>query len=297
MNSLNFVRYHPSLRGHQDPSASEYSWQTFYKAIQLRLKQQLSGYTIVSYTANSSDPSPGTLTLNEISGKESFKEFTGPIARLSMKSCMSGLYTALDTPLRQSNVDEVLESTPLVTNASWGLESVYCRNRNSRFMAIIDGEAALTKEQVRSSIACFAFGTIMTLFFIVSFLVWMGVSASGIIFITVAYAIYVFNSVRKAVGLTSAYKNVFNDDHAVDLRTKSNAIYQVQETFRVSEPKAWVYWTVFVLEVTVFGLIPLIALFVAGNNRVGIVFIIMFFFCLIRDVCSAPGKDRKKISV
>lgn len=214
----------------------------------------------------------------------------GLYSRLTTTPCMKPLYSVLHEPLRQYNVDDVLDFTSYITNSSWGLESVYCRSNSTRFMAIIDGEAALTKEQVKSSVACFAFGTIMTLLFVVSLLVWFGGSTSAIIFIVVTYTLLVMGSLKRTVGLASVYKKVFKDDHKVNLGTKSEALYIIQETFRVSEPRRELYWFLLACELILFGLIPLISLFSAGNNRVGIVFIVLFLFAMLRDVCNAPGK-------
>ena len=210
---------------------------------------------------------------------------------------MCKLFTVLDKPVRQHNVDGVMEFTPYVTNASWGLESIYCRNRNTRFMAIIDGEAALTKKQVTSSIICFVFGTAMTLFAIVSFLVWFGAPANAVMFVTIAYVIFTYSSVRSSVGLNSTYKSVFNNDNQMNTEVKSNALYQVKETFRISEPRPEIYWITLVLELFLFVVIPLAALFAAGNPRVGIVFVGLSLFAVIRNVCNAPGKVLSSLHV
>ena len=202
---------------------------------------------------------------------------------------MSKLFAVLHEPIRQHDIDGVMEHTPYVTNLSWGLESIYCRNRSARFVAIIDGEAALTKDQVTSSIVCFVFGTLMTLFAIISFLVWFDASASAILIVSIVYALLVLTSVRKSLGLREAYGKVYNDGHDVNQNSKSNGLYQVQETFRISEPRKVLYWTALALELLLFMIIPLVALFISGNNRVGIVFICLSFTAVIRNVCNAPG--------
>lgn len=232
---------------------------------------------------------PDKLTFSEIAQKDSFRSSTGLLSRLSISPCMSKLFAVLHEPIRQHDIDGVMEHTPYITNLSWGLESIYCRNRNARFVAIIDGEAALTKDQVTSSIACFIFGTLMTLFAIVSFLVWFDASTSAIVFVSIVYALLVLTSVRKSLGLREAYRKVYNDDHDVNHHSKSNGLYQVQETFRISEPRKELYWIALGLELLLFMIIPLIALFASGNNRVGIIFIFLSVTAVIRNVCNAPG--------
>lgn len=256
----------------------------------MRLKQGFSGYKTVTYTAHGNEPHPDVLTFHDILTKESSRVSTNLFSRLSISPCMGKLFYTLHEPARQHNVDGVLEYTPYVTRTSWGLESIFFRNRSARFMAIIDGEAALTKEQVTSSIVCFLFGIVMTLFAIISLLVWMDAPTSAIVFVTIFYVIFVFNSVRGSIGLGTAYKKIFNDNHEINLTEKSDALYHVQETFRITEPRPELYWTVFCVGVILLVIIPLIALFSAGNNRVGFVFIGMSFFTVVRNVCNAPGK-------
>ena len=289
---LELVRYHPKLRMMHDENSNERTWTAFYNAAKLRMKQRLSGYSTVTFISNGTDKNPTNLTFDEITDKQSFRSFIGPLSWLTTK--MGCFYTVLDTPQRQYSVDEVLEFTPYVTNSSWGLESVYFRNRSNRFIAIIDGQASLSKSQVRSSLICFLIGTLFKLFLLVSLLVWLQAPVSAILVFGAIYLLSVLGNVKKSIGLNAAYKAVNERDdgssnNEIQRNKTSTALYQVQDTFRISEPKELLYWLVLSLDLIFFFVIPLAALFSAGNIRVAIVFIVIGIISTVRNVFNAPS--------
>jgi hypothetical protein len=290
---LELVKYHPKLREGRNPEADERSIETFYLAFLLRMKQRLSGYMNVMYTASGSDPHPDGLSYREVQNQDSFFRFTGIWGRLTQLKFMKNFYTVLDEPMRQYNVDEVLDSTPFVTRSSWSLESIYCRNRDTRFVAIIDGESAITREQASSSFYCFILGTVLTLFAVVSLLVWFDAGVFPGTMIMLLYILAVFNTVRNSVRIKAAYKKILTDegdsDRRINRQIRSTPIFQVEDTFRITEPTTSLCWIVFGIDLLFFFIVPTIALFTAKNNRVGIVFILMGFVCIIRKVFNAPA--------
>lgn len=293
LRCLELIRYHKKLRDDNDSEYSEHSLTTFRRAVQLRLKQSLSGYQIVSYTATGSDKSPDETDFGETLDKDSFETYISPLSWLTKQPFMGLFYDVLEKPVRQFNVDDVLEFTPFVTNNSWGLESIYCRRKNTRFIAIIDGVSALTKEQVRSSLACYVFGFVITLFAIVGFLSWMGASGQAILVVVILYLLSVYGSTKRRLGVNSVYKNLQTredgSERDINKQMQSDALYQVQETYRITEPRKEMCWIVFVLSLVVFQLIPLLALLSAGNSRVAIVFFFMSLVSILRSVCNAPA--------
>lgn len=287
---LELVRYHPKLRNLHDPDSNERTATTFLRAAILRMKQRLSGYTSVTFVAQGLDIHPENMTYNEIKAKPSFRTYTGPISWLSRSCILSKLYTVLDTPERQYSVDEVLEFTPYVTRSSWGLESMYFRNRNTRFIAVVGGMSSLTPGQVRSSMICWAFGTLITLFVILSLLVWLGAPSSLIIVVAVVYFLSLIDNARKTIGLRAAYKSILTGGGSDgDGNPKSTAVYLVQESFRITEPKELCYWVALSFNIFFFFVVPIIALFYSGNNRVAIIFIVLGVITTLRDVFNAPA--------
>ncbi len=289
---LELIRYHPKLRDNNIADMSEYNITTFLRAIRLRMKQRLSGHKDISYTTHGSDPHPDNMSYDEVRKKDSYQSSTGIFSKFTQSSFMSSFYTVLDEPKREYNVEDVLEYTPYITGQSWGLESIFCRNRDTRFIAIINGMGALSKEQIKSSIACFGVGGFLFLFAIISLLVWFGLPNSAIGIVVLLYLVFLYKSMQSSLGLRATYKSVMTQEEnrgSVNENRKSDALYQVEESFRITEPKVGVCWVVLGLEVLFFFIIPLIALFRSSNNRVGIVFIIMGIIYLLRDVCNAPA--------
>ena len=294
---LELVRYHPTLRETNDPDSNERTMKTFMRAIKFRMKQMLSGSTIVSYVAHGTDPNPKGLSYDEVMSRESIQSYTGPFSRLSRLDFMSCCYTIPDEPVREYSVDEVLEFTPYITRSSWGLESIYCRQRNTQFIAIIDGISAITSGQVKSSIACFVYGRLITVLVLVSLLSWIGLPVGGLVFVIILYALASYSSVRKTLGLRSVHQATFTQGDGisrdVDRTKKSDGLYQVQQIFRISEPKPIYCWIVLCLAIVVFYIFPAIALFNAGNNRVGTVFIVAGIVTVLRNIFSAPAVLRE----
>lgn len=285
---LELIAYHKNFRLEGDTD-DDRSIRTFRRAIALRLKQILSGYELVTYTATGSDKTPDTTEFGEVLMKASLERHMGPYSWVTMQKFADFFFDPLETPKRQFSVDDVLEFTPYVTNNTWGLESIYCRDRETRFIAIINGESALTPQQVKSSLACFILGSVMTLGAIVGFLHFMGVSAQGLIIVAILFCASSYQSIKSQIGLNSAYTHVLSRDEDINRDKRSDALYQVQELYRVSEPRVEMYWLFLIVSVVCFQIIPIYGLFSAGNTRIGLIFIFMSLVAVLRAVCSAPA--------
>lgn len=291
---LELIKFHPKLRDFNNPDDHEKTFQTFLRAMLLRCKQRLSGYESFSYIAHGSeDQHPDSLSYSQIKQKEGVKRSTGLFGMLTKTKIMSKLFTVLEEPVRQYNVDDVTEYTPYVTNSSWGLESIYCRHRRARFIAIVDGEAALTRAQAKSNLICFGFGIMATWLFIVSTLVWLGFNFMVPIVASLLYFAIVYTNVRNSLGLYEAYKHILAREdgnlRSIKRNTKSSSLYQVQESFRITEPRRELYWVAIALQILLFIIIPTTALFNSKNVRVGIVFIFLSLLSILRDICNAPA--------
>jgi hypothetical protein len=290
---LDLVRYHPKLRQGHNPEEDESTFETLTLAFKWRMKQVLSGYKTVSYISHGADPHLNEVSYNELRTKKNFVSRIGILSRLTRQNFMSCCYKVLDEPVRQYNVDEVLEFTPFVTRSSWSLESIYCRNRKSRFIAIIDGASAVTRQQAKSTFYCYIVGTVLTLFAVVSVLVWFGAGPVVIIVVILLYALIVYSSLRKSLGLNAVYNQILSREdgcgRSINRHRESNTLYQVRETFRISEPTPEFCFIMFGLEVVLFFIVPIIALIVAKNYRILVVFILMGLISSIRNVFNAPA--------
>lgn len=107
----------------------------------MKQKSLLSGFKVANYIANSSEPSIIEMDWAVVEGKDRFVATTGLLSRLTVLLAKCGLfYDTLDEPQRKYTVDEARGYAPFVTSHSWGLEKMYCRNRKSNLVAVVDGK-------------------------------------------------------------------------------------------------------------------------------------------------------------
>ena len=287
---LELIRYHPKVRHNfSDPDPHAWTRKVFYHATVLRLKQHLSGYTTVTYMHKGYDIDDARrrrFSKLDRQGTRTVNKHTRMFSRLTKTSFMKPFYTRLEHPVREYNLEEVLESSAYITNASWSLESIYCNKifDSGPFVTIIDGEGAITGQQVKSSIICFFLGRVLTLMMLLSILIWLREPALLICSIVAIYVFIMLLQSRKFYKLKKAYQRSFDSEW--EMASKSRVLTQVHEKFRVTEPKLGFCWTVFCLEILFYFMIPVVSLFLCGNFRIGVFFIFMGFFTIIRNVCN-----------
>jgi hypothetical protein len=97
------------------------------------------------------------------------------------------VFKHLDPPRRLYTIEDVQDFRPILTKNTWGLERLYCRPSNSRYVAIVRGPGALTPDQVKSSVACAFIALILWLLILTSILSWLD---SGNLSIILAAALY-----------------------------------------------------------------------------------------------------------
>ena len=279
---LAMVRHHRSI--HCDSNEHGNNNATFltlfWYALELRMTRMLSGIErfthIVHHSDQHSDPNLNPNPKSE----ESYQSTSGLFSKLTRQRFMRSFYHVLDEPVRQYSVSYILGSIPYVTRSSWGLEYIFCLGRNANFITIIDGLSSLTPRQVQSSNICFAFGMFFIIFTLLGVMVWFELPYYAIIIAVILYMIVQYSAVKRVIFLNKTYRksNALTLDDGtnsdVNQLENSNALYEVKETFRITKPKSMFWRSILGIEVIFFFLIPLIALFTAGNNRVGIVFII-----------------------
>ena len=212
---------------------------------------------------------------------------------------LSNYFIKKDPPIRLYTIEDVGDRRPWLTKHSWSLEKVFCRDPDSRYVAIVKGPGALRRAQVRSSAICSFVGTALMLLVFLSFLVWMRI---GGVFIAFAFAIALIlawqsldNARRLATVTTDLLdvKGLFNAPEAGgDVEAKkegevspeagarsakeaSEAVYLTTQYERMNEPTELVCWILLGLEVAVWYLYPLITLFMLGNSAVGCLFFVV----------------------
>jgi hypothetical protein len=279
------------------------------RCITLRQMATYSGLRKVNYLAR------GTIEDSEYTDKQSDKEsknlnmipesyeekisWLGKLTLWSRISSTDGnfcfrFYEHLDEGSEQRiyTLDDARDVRPYVTSYTWNLEKIFCRTRNSRYIAIIKGPGAITKSQMRSSVICSIIGTGLIFFFFFSVLLYLGL---GIVFtmFLVAVAVIIalptlkstYRLYKLGVGLirlkilTGFIARVEDREEVIESSengdTPSEAVYVVEENYRVSRPTIFFCWIMFLLEVVIFFVYPFFSLFLVGNYPLALLFIIV----------------------
>lgn len=301
---LQLIRYSDHSPIEYEENEGRFNLKTIVAAFRMKMKHKLSGVVVASYNASGTDPSSSGMSLAEIQDKYNsnvsdddgvqlfrksrkfydYREHRSVYARLTQFLACCGLFEKKEEPQRQHNVDDVLGYAPFVTNSTWGLESMYCRNRKRRFVAVVDGESAMTREQGLSSSICYFIGMVLTLFSFVAFMVWMDLPAGAIGVLCAFYAIFCIRSVMHTVKLKGMYDNLRVDTSNGD---ESEVLYQVHETFRITEPTDTLCWMVLFLELIFLFVIPVGALYHSGNVPVSTLFIFTSIVTFARRYCNS----------
>lgn len=295
---LHLVKKNPELRNMDDEDENETMIRTFSRLVILRLKQKLSGYESITYLVQGNETNPDMLTYNDVKKIDSIKSYVGPFSTLTKTKFMNRFYNVLEEPKRQHSVSDILDNSSFVTNTSWGLESVFCRNRSARFVAVTGGESALTDKQVGSSTWFFGVGLITIWLSLVGILVWVlrfilpgGFLALTILVPTVAFMTWLYkpykymcNVASKIVGTTPRTQMSFRQSR------KNETLHHIRLTYRVTEPSTQeLNWICVGFIAVVFFLSPVIAMFAVGNTPVGLIFLMLSAVTVLRDVCSFPA--------
>ena len=262
---LQLIRYSHSSPLDFDPDDSKLSWKVIRASILMKIKASFSG----NQTA---------LTINVTSSrKEETEPKKGFFTMFTLLLVKCGLYTELEEPKLQHDLDLVRGYTPYVTSSTWGLEKLYCRNHQTRYVAIVGGPAALNRRQVESSFACFFLGFLIQLFVSIAFMVWMKLRPGAIGIICAIYVLYFFQKIRKTIGLRQTYDKLEDDASA-----EGKAIYQAKEINRITEPTDGLCWVFLSLEIVLMFLFPFSALVANGSAYIVIYFSIISIVTFVR---------------
>jgi hypothetical protein len=140
------------------------------------------------------------------------------------------IFTVLDKPRTLYNINDAQGLRPFITKwvsyalkvnvctiysifhtlfsrlllQTWSMERFYCNPSSSRYVAIIDGPGAMTRNQILSSLSCSIIGICLVSLLIISFMVWFE-AGLGIILILLIFMLYVIvvhvKRVRKTVSI------------------------------------------------------------------------------------------------
>ena len=268
---LQLIRYSPNTTLKFEPKESKFSFKIIKAALLMKIKFKFSGTEVVSYTVTGSDSMPKEMSVAEIEKSHHPVHRHVPLAsRFTKVLVKCGLYKDIVDKL-QYDVDLVRGYTPYVTSSTWGLEKLYCRNRDTRYIAVVQGKSALTKQQVLSSFVCFFGGFIIQMFMFVAVMVWLELPAGAIGVICGLYALWSISGLWTSAGLAGIYKRVA--DKKNDNDQEPEILYQVQDDYRITEPSARLCWVILALECLFLFWFPLGAFLQSGNYPVGFLFL------------------------
>lgn len=220
--------------------------------------------------------------------------------------CM-GMYEILDTPQQIYSIDDARDVRPFLTAHTWSLEKIFCRPRNSRYIAIVRGPGALTRGQIKSSVACTILGSFLVFLLMVSLLTYLQAGVVGTIFLCIIaffIALPNFKSTFRllklakdlilvrtdlkeeaASGSKSARSINFSERENEDTvmgPTESEGLYITAMRYRVTRPTRTFAAILFGFEFFFFFFWPLAALFAIGNWPLGGLFFVTAFFTGLR---------------
>ena len=211
---------------------------------------------------------------------------------------LSRFFIKKEVPVRLHTIDDVGDRRPWLTKYSWSLEKVFCRDPDSRYVAIVKGPGALRRGQIRSSAVCSFIGTGLILLVFLSFLVWLRLGGVVIAFLFAIAVILAYRSLDNARRLASVTKDlleiegIFKQATGADPQAKtedeespeenarspneaSEAVYLTTQYERINEPTELFCWIMLGLEMAVWYFYPLITLFMLGNSAVGCLFFVV----------------------
>jgi hypothetical protein len=235
------------------------------------------------------------------------------------KMLPESLYKQLEEPIRLYTVEDVQDYRPFLTKDTWSLEKIFCRPKDSRYIAIVHGPGALTRAQIRSSLMCSVIGSGLIVLLCISFLVWFRIPGTFIAFGFFLFLFIAWGSLQNTRNLVKvghdlldvrtnmkdeakkkakkkakkeAKKEEEGDEEDEDGAWEkagaapSEALYLVSEYNRVNEVTELFNWVAFALEVGIFFVFPSVTLFIINWN-LGVLFFIVSITSGVRHYINA----------
>ena len=194
------------------------------------------------------------------------------------------------------SLDDTRDVRPYVTTHTWSLEKIFCRRKNSRYIAIVEGSGAITKEQMRSSLICSVLGSALIIFMVFSLLLYLGLGAAGSFFLVAIGVFCYYPSFKSSyqtyksgreVALARASKPENSERDLNGTPKTSKALYRVEEYFRICKPTVRFSWILFGLETVLFFVYPFASLISVENYPLAILFLIVAGISLLRHYVNA----------
>lgn len=224
-----------------------------------------------------------------------------------------GLYETLNEPERMFSIDDARDVRPYMTTHTWSLEKVFCRPKNSRYIAIVKGPGAITQAQMRSSMMCSVLGMFLIFFGVLAVLVSLslgtaftvlGVAASFIVFWPTfkgTTRLYKATAHLARVGKSRELEGEYHEpgekaaaeanhdevDGSAQQAPESEGVFFVNEKYRVTKATPRMCWIMFGVEACFFFVWPLAALLAVDNWTLALLFVFVAGISGVRYYISA----------
>jgi hypothetical protein len=233
-------------------------------------------------------------------------------SRITQLGCLRFMFKIVDPPKRLYSVEEVRDVLPFLTAQTWSFETMFCSSSRSRKIITTSGPAALRPSQIITSTVCNSVLSLVIISMAVSYLVWMDTGITSYLVVGILLIIcFLLPLIKMNWATLKMYRDANNkdeekmyektsggdadgDDGVEEQRirndegvTEKTVMFRLWETSRVTKPKNWVCYAGLILEFTFLFLLPIIALFYAGNFPYGIVFFVLAFFSFLRKYFDA----------
>ena len=230
-------------------------------------------------------PEGPTLENHTIAPEISVWNFWARLTRMSC--CEPKLFQSLESPRRIYSLNDVLDSRQFVTANSWSLEKVFCSNQRLQSVTIVRGPSALRPEQMASSFWCSITGILLVILLCAAALSWMESNAVSIALFCVLVILCCMPRILSTKRVYDMYQHVLehaNEGEAdsPESECEADAIYQTYEMYRLSEPSNAFGWVMFVLEVAILFLWPMIVLFTIRTYVIAVFFLILGVISMVR---------------
>ena len=209
---------------------------------------------------------------------------------------------------RLYTIHDFQEYRPFVTKNTWSLERLYCRPRNSRYVAVIKGPGRVTKDQMKSSIVCGFMAMGLYMMILIAILVYFETNAVLIVVVVVIFLLIISTDIRDNLRLAKIVTTVKrekaktpssdddprNDGGATTTlhpqepegddsdRQVNEAVHLVTEYRRVTQPTDGFCWAMMVLRLLILYLYPMVTLFTTDNKFVAVLFLVVATITNIR---------------
>uniref|UniRef100_A0A7S4VR19 Fungal lipase-type domain-containing protein n=1 Tax=Ditylum brightwellii TaxID=49249 RepID=A0A7S4VR19_9STRA len=199
------------------------------RAILLRQVHRWSGSKVVSYIARGND-APGKSTRNVVKNTEKDKHATAVnydlkayVGLALAKAACQSFVKVNNPPVRLHSIDEARGVLPVNTSLGWGLEKIYCRNRDQRRIDVVKGPGSISKSMAYSNFVCAIFGRILIVFAIISFLVWMDFGMGIVLVVSLIIVIKCSLELRREYAVFVSYKSLSENRKFEDVITSLRA--------------------------------------------------------------------------